>query len=181
MWYPASIVMPPEDEPITLASAKLFCRVDHDDEDDLIRGLIASARAECEKICGSRLGRQTISIKCDGFGDFERLPEAPIGPVSQIAYIDAAGDAQTLDGSIYELRQDGLEASIVLKPSQRWPAIQPGSRVTLTAVSGYECPPENMLLAMRLMIESTYARDLAAIERGRGIALSLVTNDRRYA
>lgn len=44
------------DEMITLAEAKLHCRIDADDEDVLIQGYIAAALSICQKHIGKRFG-----------------------------------------------------------------------------------------------------------------------------
>lgn len=156
MWYPASITTPAAAEPVTLEEAKAHLRVDGSDEDALIEGVIAAARAHVEAYCAVPFATQTIEAKCDGFADFSRLPVAPVQSVGAITYLDTAGAPQTLSADVYELRADGLEASIVLKYGQTWPAVQPGSRITMVAVVGYAAAPEDVKQALLLLIGHWY-------------------------
>lgn len=157
MWYPATITVAAASEPITLAEAKAQCSVDADESefDTLLTRLIASARAFVERYCGVRFASQTVEIKCDSFADFARLPEAPVSEVAAITYTDTAGDEQTLASSVYELRSDGLEASIVLQYNQQWPSIRPGSRIVVTAVVGMTAP-DDVKHAMLLFIADAF-------------------------
>ncbi len=45
---PSKTVVEPTEEPVTLQEAKTHLRVDHDADDTLIMGLIATARRSCE-------------------------------------------------------------------------------------------------------------------------------------
>lgn len=162
MWCPAAIDTPPASEPVTAGEVKAQAIVDHADDDALIARLIEAARSYIEAYCGIRLAKRTLTITCDSFSDFDRLPEAPVqeqGIVS-IKYIDPAGSEQTLSSAVYDLRQcgDGLEAAIVLKPGQRWPAIQLRSRITVTAFVGYETVPAAIKHAMLMWIAEAYAK-----------------------
>ena len=104
-----------------------------------------------------RFGSRSATMKCDGFGDFDRLSEAPVSAVASVSYVDTAGATQTLSTDVYELRADGFEASIVLKYGQTWPSIQTGSRITVTATVGYSTTPEAVVHAMLLWIADSFA------------------------
>lgn len=54
------VLTPPSVEPVSLADVKAFARVDFDDEDTVIAGLIVDARQEAEKITKRALAPQTI-------------------------------------------------------------------------------------------------------------------------
>src|SRR5690242_14642320 len=45
---PSILLTPPAVEPLSLAEAKAFLRVEHDDDDDIIAALIAGARIHVE-------------------------------------------------------------------------------------------------------------------------------------
>lgn len=135
-WYPHTVTVAAAAEPVTLSEAKAQCRVDGSDEDTLIGGLIASARAYIEDYTGTITTARTVALKCDGFADFARFPVVPLASVSSVSYVDGDGAAQTLSASVYEVCSDGMQASLALKPGQSWPAIQSGSRITVTAVVG---------------------------------------------
>jgi uncharacterized phiE125 gp8 family phage protein len=153
MWYPALVTVAATAEPVSLAEAKKHVHAeDFTDDDDELGLLIASARNHVEKYCNTRFATQTVAVKCDCFRDMMRLSEAPVQTVTSIVYVDTAGATQTLADTVYELRADGLEASIALKYRQSWPAIQPGSRITLTAVVGYEAAEPAVKHAMLLFL-----------------------------
>ena len=63
------LITAPTVEPISLASAKTFMRVDPDltDEDELIRDLITAAREQLEQETGRAFAVQTLLASFDGF------------------------------------------------------------------------------------------------------------------
>lgn len=154
MWYPAAITVAASAEPVSLAQAREQCGVQADEtyHDAKLTRLIAVARAYAENHCSVRFASQTVVLKCEAFTDMARLPEAPVTSVTSISYVDPEGDTQTLSTDVYELRNDGLETSIILKLNQTWPAIQSKSRITLTAVVGYATVPPDAQHAMLLHI-----------------------------
>jgi uncharacterized phiE125 gp8 family phage protein len=128
----------------------------HDDDDALFDVLISAARDHVEKYCNTSLATQTVEVKCDTFCDFDRLPIAPVQSVTSIAYVATDGtDANVVAGDT-EPRLDGLEASIVPAYGKQWPIPRNGSRITLTAVVGYEALPPSIKHAMLLWIADAY-------------------------
>lgn len=164
MWYPSTVTVAPTVEPVTLDEVKAQCRVDASDENALLTRLIKAARSHVEKYCNAQWAEQTLACQCDSFADFARLPDGPLKSVQTIEYVDPAGDAQVVDGAVYEARKDGLEPSIALKPGQSWPTIRSGSRVTLTAVFGGDVP-DAVKHAILVFIDAAYhARENPARE-----------------
>lgn len=158
MWSPARTTAAATAEPVSLAEAKAQCTVATNADDAKITGLIAAARAHVETHCAIRLGTQTVEIRCDGFADLARLPVLPVQSITSIVYVDATGAAQTLPTEAYELRDaDSLAAAIVPAYGTAWPAIRPGSRITLVAVVGYATVPPAMKTALLLLIGHLYA------------------------
>ena len=158
MWYPESVVTAAEAEPVTLAQARTQCHLLSTEThfDTLLNQLAADARDAVERRCGIRIATQTVVARCDGFADLVRLPVAPVQSVASIVYVDADGSNQTLDPAAYELRADELEAAIVPAFGQSWPAIRPGSRVTVTAVVGFAAVPPSLLQAMLLHVAEAF-------------------------
>jgi len=155
MWYPPLVTQPPS-EPVSVEEAKRQCNVFHSDDDALFGALIAAARDYVERYCNTPLATQTIEVKCDGFCDFDWLPVAPSQSVTSIAYVATDGTDATVSLTDVEQRFDGLNASIVPAYGKQWPAIQHGSRITLTAVVGYDSLPPSIKHAMLLWIADAY-------------------------
>ncbi len=181
MWYPTKVTTAATAEPVSLEEAKRRLHVTFNDDDDDIELMVASMRDHAEKYCNTRFASQTVEMKCDGFCDFSRLPEAPASSVTSVKYIDTAGVEQTLPDTVYELRNDELEVSIVTKYGEQWPAVQTGSRITVTAVVGYAEPPAAVKHAILLTIVDAYEnRENAELEEWTAFD-ALLCNYRRGA
>lgn len=180
MWYPAAVTTPVASEPVTIEMARNQVRADGDTSFDTeLTRLIPVARGHVERYCGTRIGAQTLTVKCDSFSDMARFPEAPVTSITSIVYVDPDGADQTLATSVYELRTDDLEASIVLKYGQAWPSVRPGSRITVIAVVGYTTPPAEVTHGMLLFIGDQFANHEPVKVDGFTAFDSLLCNHRR--
>lgn len=75
-------------EPVTLAQAKAWLRVTHDDEDDIISALITAARQICEgHISKSFVERTVTAVVRNDLGNV-KLPYGPVGNVTHIYDVD---------------------------------------------------------------------------------------------
>ena len=72
------LIAGPGEEPVSLAEAKAFARIDGTDEDALVGALIAAARLHVESLTGRALVSQTwrLVLKCVG-GLIVPLPVVP--------------------------------------------------------------------------------------------------------
>ena len=59
----AILLTPPAAEPWTVAEAKAFLRVEHDDDDAIIASLIAAARGQIEALTRRALMTQTLALR----------------------------------------------------------------------------------------------------------------------
>ena len=179
MWYPSAVTVAAA-ELVTIAEARQQARSDTDtDLDAELTRLITVARNHVESYCGIRIGAQTIVAKCDSFDDLARLPDAPVTSITSITYVDTDGVTQTLATSVYELRADDLDAAVVLKFNQSWPAIQPGSRIIVTAVVGYTTAPPAVHHAMLVHIADHFADHEMVVVNGFTTFDALLVNHRR--
>lgn len=87
---------PPAIEPVSLADAKFFLRLDASDEDELITTLITAARLMVEAASGRMLIDQTWRIVLDRWpqGGEIRLPFAPVNAIVAGRVYDLLGAAQ---------------------------------------------------------------------------------------
>lgn len=74
---------PPPAEPVTLAEAKAFLRVDHDDEDALIQTLITSARTRLEAYLNIAMIRRPMQV-ARSFGGTIKLPRWPVASLESV-------------------------------------------------------------------------------------------------
>ncbi|MGO6719570.1 head-tail connector protein [Rhizobium ruizarguesonis] len=155
MWYPQKVTQAPS-EPISKEEAKRQCAVLHDDDDALFEALISAARDHVERYCNTPLATQIVDLKCDAFCDFDWLSLAPVQSVTSIAYV--ATDGSDAEGEIADIEErfEGLAASIVPAYGKQWPTPRNGSRITVTAVVGYEIVPPSIKHAMLLWIAEAY-------------------------
>ncbi len=178
------LVTEPAVEPLSLAEAKAHCKVDVDDENDLIDTLIIAARQTVETFTHRALITQTWALKLDDFPDWRTsasawaaivLPLPPTQSITSITYLDLNGATQTWDPTFYDT---DLPVGPRASPGRVLPAYQqiyPVTRqvpnaVTVTFVAGYGLAvavPAAMKAAMKLLVGNLWLnREAGQIIRG---------------
>lgn len=135
------LVTPPAEEPVTIAEAKLHCRVDADitADDVLLTALIVAAREQAEHTTGRSLVSQSWRLTLDRFpAGAIVLPRAPLSSVTSITYVDTDGATQTLDAGEYRVITDRVLGEVVPVYDGQWPTARcTQNAVTVEFVSGY--------------------------------------------
>jgi uncharacterized phiE125 gp8 family phage protein len=157
----------PASELITLAEAKLFLRVDHSLEDDLINFLIKASRQECEAYCSRSFASQTYQLYLDNFtSSIINLPRPSLVSVTHIKYYDYDGNQITVSASDYFVDTKQMPGRIVFKNTFSLPTLETDrpSAIEIEYVSGFSGEEADLaLLAMRLCIAHWYEHREAVV------------------
>jgi len=163
--------------PITLADARLHCKVDTTDDDTLITGLIIAASEMAEQYTGRALTTQTWEVSVDQFPvsylpttrPAIELTRAPVASVASVKYLDLNNTLQTLDPSQYTLdnADDFGVARVVPAPNVTWPSTSTApNAVQVRYVAGYSVVPEPIRQWIRIAVSTMYKfRESTVIER----------------
>lgn len=98
------LIEPPQKEPVSLEEAKRHLRVEHQEDDDYIEGLITAAREAAEMETGAALVVSTWEHILDGFPVATahnprraiELHKHPVQSVESLEYLDTDGQTQSL-------------------------------------------------------------------------------------
>lgn len=147
------IVMPVV-EPVSLAELKRQCRVEHDEEDDLLVGHIQAAREYAEQRTDRCLIDTRLEMQLDRWpSEVEvRLPRPPFSPTAsrqtiEVQYLDTSLTTQSVYEAAPNLNSTGAQflanraaTPAILTPNMNgyWPAVGPlRSAVTIRWWAGY--------------------------------------------
>lgn len=163
----ATLLTGPTSEPLSLADAKAFLRVEHDDDDSVIAALISAARNHVEALTRLGLITQTWRIVLDRWPEQGRIKPrlGPLQSVSAARVYDETNDASAIDAGHFVV---DAAASIIAAP--RWSLPQPGRSVAgieLDVVIGFGAAddvPQILIQAIRMLVSHWYEnRSLVAI------------------
>lgn len=103
------LVSPPAGEPLTLAQAKAFLRVEHAADDDAITRAITTARQFAEQYIRAALLPQSWDYIVANDGACELpLPLGPAQSITSVTLTDALGAPTTVNAANYRLSVDGF-------------------------------------------------------------------------
>lgn len=151
-------------EPVTLTETKLFTRIDLNDDDNLISGLIKAARLIVEDICRRSLINTTWQYYLDEYPacDMITLPMGLVSSITHVKYYDEYGVLQTQSASTYNTDYISEPSRIVLKESESWPTteIDRINTVEIEFIAGYgssdTAVPEAIKLAIKQIVAHWY-------------------------
>jgi uncharacterized phiE125 gp8 family phage protein len=136
------VVTAPAGEPVTLAEAKAWCRIDSDItvHDSTLNTLISAMRRHAELKTGRAYIQRTLELTMPGWPDCLEiyLPQPPLVSVTSVKYYDEDGADQTLATDQYVVHDYVEPAVIVPAWEVVWPTVR-GLRnaVRVRYVAGY--------------------------------------------
>lgn len=145
----------PAVEPVTTAETKLYCRIDHSDEDTLIAGLIKTARTVCENYTNRQLITATLNYNLDQFPAGRiYLPKPPLQSITSIQYYDVDGASQTLSASLYQVDTKAIFGSAIPAYGESWPSTETGKEnaITITYKAGFGDATTNIPETLRIRL-----------------------------
>ncbi|HMN72456.1 MAG TPA: head-tail connector protein [Rhodoblastus sp.] len=156
----ALLIAPPAAEPVTLAEAKAWLRVDADDEDSAIASLVSAGRVLVEQATRRALVSQSWRVVLDAWPNAGAdggwtllstrpaampaevaLPLAPVQSVAAIRVYDSLGQPQTLPTASWRLVGAPERARIVFAGAPPQPGATTAG-VEIDLVAGYGDPPD---------------------------------------
>lgn len=144
----------PVSEPITLAQAKNYLKVDFDDDNDLITSLIASARVRLEKYAGVAMSARTLQVVAY-VDEFIELPYAPLNNITKVEYWDNGTWVEMSLGDYYILGTTYKKIYMVANNRMEY-------RFTYTC--GYTTIPQPMITALYKLIADLYDYRESSVE-----------------
>lgn len=166
----ATLITAPAAEPLTLAQAKLYLKVDASDDDTLLMEQIRTSRQWCEAFTRRALISQVWDFGLERFPVGEiRLPHGKASKIHWIKYTDPAGVEQTLTGPTSDTPGSGYQEDLsdsyggILCPAYGscWPAVREVlTPVRVRATVGYGDTaadiPGQLVDAIRYRLASIY-------------------------
>jgi uncharacterized phiE125 gp8 family phage protein len=141
----------PVTEPITLAEAKEYARIDGSSEDTLITSLIKASRLHCESYMGKAIIRKTVTIESFGFPYQWQIPYGPLiaaNDVTKVVTLDQNNAETALN---YQLNVGLFPKINIIGGAQSY-------KFKMVYVAGFTTVPEDIKLAVKMMVNTLYER-----------------------
>lgn len=128
----------PAEEPVALADARAFIKLDDTAEDALLTTLITAARLHVEAVTARAMLSQSWRLVLDAWPTTRTiaLPVGPVSALSAVTVFDAEDEPQALD-----LDNFLLQAGQVLLPRDIAVAARPRLGIEMDYVAGYGSDP----------------------------------------
>lgn len=165
-WWRCVDITPPIQEPVSIAEAKAFARIEFDDDDAIVADLISQAREYCETAVGRTIAARVRQVFFQGFltsgGYFNRfirsigpnpwwLPTAqgimqvrqpPLQGIMNIQYVDPSSGLLLEICSSQIIISTGTPGRVMPQYGAVWPLARPQiDAVSFTFVAGYGLTP----------------------------------------
>lgn len=168
----------PAEEPVSLAEAKAFLRLDDNTEDALVTTLVAASRLHVEGTTARALVAQTwrLVTDCWPVDRAVRLPVAPLLSLTAVTAYDEAGDAHALDLAQFEA--DAATPRLLLPPElESMPVLRERQGIEIDYVAGYGATaadvPADLKQAVLVLVAYWFEhRDLAVLSGPNSVAPS---------
>jgi uncharacterized phiE125 gp8 family phage protein len=157
----AILLSPPASEPLSLADAKNFLRVEHDADDELIAALIAAARNAVELGTRRVLIAQQWRLTLDCWPASQRIV-LPVNPLRSLVAARVRREAETfdlLDPAAFTVDTASVPGTIVFDRAGVTEPARALAGIELDVEAGYGTAadvPAPLVQAIRLLLAQSY-------------------------
>lgn len=158
------VIIPPTQDPVTLEDVKTYLRLDNNDFDVTLSGLIVAAREAIESYQNRAIFTQTIELSLDEWPESSiiELPRPILQGVTSVKYTDYTGVESTMDLNNFIIDCDSEPGRIGLKWGFYWPCVQLQeiNGLKIRYIAGHNDitkAPETVRLAYLLYISDRFA------------------------
>jgi uncharacterized phiE125 gp8 family phage protein len=130
----------PAEEPVSLAEARAFLRLDGEAEDGLVTTLVAAARLHVESVTGRALVNQSWRLVLDQWPEDRAvtLPVSPLVSLTSITAFDADGDDHLVPLAQFEAATGVTPARLILpRKVGGMPALRERFGIEIDYVAGF--------------------------------------------
>jgi len=166
------LVTAPAVEPLSIAEARLQCRVEVGDEDAILREAIVGSRQDAEEYLNRGVITQPWSLALGDWFDVIPLPmaaplqndpDATPSTAPVVTYYAADGTLTTLASSAFLVDVVSEPGRLLRAPNRVWPALQSDrqQRVFITYTVGWTAPhlvPQRIRDGIAVMVRARYER-----------------------
>lgn len=157
--------------------AKRHLRVDGDEEDLLIAGLIMAAEDHIERSTGLVLEQRTVVEVIQGFGG--KIRAWPVSGIDSLAYVDGAGRDQIVSADSFRLTA-AVRPARLANTSAPWPILgRLNGTVTVTMTAGFEHPsdvPAGVIQAIKMIVGHFYRNREAVVVAGTPVQVPMAVD-----
>lgn len=142
---------------ISLERLKTHLRVDHDEEDTYLQGLLDAAFDYCENFTGRILQKRQLEVRLDGFPPgVLHVRAVPLHSVDSLSYVNREGSLVTIDAAEYQVIPT-VEPPLIV-PEAGWPAdvFDAEGTVHLVVTAGFDPLPSSIEQAILLLCGHYY-------------------------
>lgn len=153
-------IVQPASEPVTTAIAKVQCRIDGTDLDDVLAIYIKAAREAVETRTSRRLITQTVRQRIDGFptSDDIELEVGPAQSITEIRYLDTLAAWRVLASTSYSLDAQASPGYVLLDYDVEWPStLDAANCVEIDYVVGYTSTAADLPASVRTWVLAAVA------------------------
>lgn len=137
------LITPAATYPVALASAKVWCAIEGSDRDAEVTQMITLATNVVERFIGRGLVEQVWRLTLDMFSPAIELGKGPVVSVDAVQYVDANGNVQAVDHSVWSLDLVSDPSWIVLNQGNAWPeTLAAVNVVSITFTVGFDAGPD---------------------------------------
>ena len=137
------LITPPTVEPVSVATAKTYLRVDGSDDDTLIGSLIKAAREKGEELARRAFITQTLEQTIDAWPSDMRLKlyRPPLQSITSVKYLDSSNVEHTWTDYVADIRSG---PGVVIFNSLPSASLLESGAITVRFVAGFGAAGTNV-------------------------------------